>query len=1700
MDVVALRDSIVGSYGEYVRSFLNFADERLEEFVRSEVLEDGRLWPEPLVELSPKYAMGPTVADLVAEGKLHPMCRQIFVDHRSPERSTIQLYKHQYEAVLRGLEGSPFVVTSGTGSGKSLTYWIPIFDHILKNEPERATPRAILIYPTNALVNSQLATLQGFKERFGPGFPIRYARYTGQESFQKKEEIRQNPPHILLTNYVMLELMMSRPGEQHFTDRAFSELGFLVLDELHTHRGRRGADVAMLVRRLRERCGNPNLLCIGTSATMVTEGGAVSRREAVAEVASRLFGADVPPENVIEEEVRRAHTEPPGGQELRRSVFKLASQTSEGDGQLVAAWLEHRFGVHVEGTVLRKAKPFTVGDAARALAEETAVPVKTCEIALREGLRSAYGEGSEGERLGVRLHQFFSQGGDVHATLEPPAERSFTVEGQVYADREDDRLYFPLRFCRECGQEYYAVEYEPEAGRVRPSLPGPLEDDEEAGEAGLRTEGYLLVDEQGLWKGNVEDLPEGWLSRGRVKRDFKDHVPQKLHLDPEGIQRDSEEESGVRCWFLRKPFLFCPRCGVVYTKRAQSDFRKLASLSSEGRSTATTLLALATITDMRRRTLDQTLAKLLSFTDNRQDASLQAGHFNDFVQVALLRAALLKAMERHGPLDHTNVATKVEEELALDQKLFAREPGMFADHERRNREAFSEVIEYRLYEDLRRGWRIVQPNLEQCGLLRIDYRGLSEVCHEEAAWRGYPVLEDAAPEKREQVLRAMLNHMRRNLAINALPLDPHRQGELLRKARGALTDLWAFDEQERLERSGYYLSPEHRAAEHGGLSLSARSALGRYLRDRKTWNIAEDVPPERYLEMMEGLIAALRGGGLLVGTEERGVERLQLRADCLLWCRGTGAAPEPDPVRSRWLPGGGAVEHQRRTNPFFYDFYTRVAHELKGIQGHEHTAQVEYEDRLKREKEFESGKAAFLACTPTMELGIDIGDLGVVHMRNAPPTPANYAQRSGRAGRSGQGALVLTYCATGSGHDQYYFRRREQLAAGAVAAPKLDLTNEELLRSHLHAMWLAKTGADLGQSVLEILEVREEDCPLQDELRERLSLSRARMDELCEEAEHALSAFNGALVETPWFSREWIETVLRGALHDFDRAFDRWRELYAVAQAQRETAHDRLRVPSRDRREREEAERLRNEAERQINALCGGDRIREDSEFYPYRYLASEGFLPGYNFPRLPVRAYLPRGQGRYLARPRFLAITEYAPANRLYHDGVKFQVRRSFLPPGIDKPDFPRGKACNQCGALYLGTEVALDVCEQCGQLLTGGHVEFLPVLLEMPTMGTVRRERITCDEEERLRRGYRCTTHVPGSAGGGASEQWIADASEGEAGDALLELRYLPATTLTSINHGWRGGKNAGFTLDLDRGRWVEQSAEQVETGAEGRLVHSVRLLVQETRNALLLIPCDPELAQQGALASVQHALERGIEAVYQIEHQELQGERLGQGDNRRILLWEAAEGGVGVLKSLVEEPGALARVAREALEICHFDPATGEDRALEDDCARACYECLLSYTNQPDHLRLDRHLALPWLRRLAGCTVYERTEGRSYEEHYRWLAGRTDARSELERDFLQHLYRTGRNLPDYAQRALVDYNARPDFFYEKARACVFCDGAVHDQTHQRAEDDRVRADLSARGYRVITIRYDADLEGQIGQHTDVFGAPSTSGERTE
>ena len=215
----------------------------------------------------PAFKPGGTIDNLVSESILHEECARIFrlgKTNAGPAAKQFPLYAHQAEAIRRAKAGKSYVLTSGTGSGKSLTYIVPIVAHALRRGSGNGI-QAIIVYPANAPENSQNEELAKFLVAgYSDGeSPVSFARYTGQEKGPEREEIRTNPPDILLTNHMMRKLLLTR-GEDRDLLRAARGLRFLILDEIHTYRGRQGADVALLTRRCRLAVGTDDMIRVGT--------------------------------------------------------------------------------------------------------------------------------------------------------------------------------------------------------------------------------------------------------------------------------------------------------------------------------------------------------------------------------------------------------------------------------------------------------------------------------------------------------------------------------------------------------------------------------------------------------------------------------------------------------------------------------------------------------------------------------------------------------------------------------------------------------------------------------------------------------------------------------------------------------------------------------------------------------------------------------------------------------------------------------------------------------------------------------------------------------------------------------------------------------------------------------------------------------------------------------------------------------------------------------------------------------------------------------------------------------------------------------------------------------------------------------------------------------------------------------------------
>ena len=1657
MKAFAFDQHLIANYERFSRSFTAIRSEDLQTEIDNQY-NAGRFWPEALLSLNPRYRSDKNIDELVATGDLDEGTGQVFRFGDAP----MTFYRHQAESIAKARTGKSFVVTTGTGSGKSMCFFVPVVDAIIRalraGKPRKT--QAIIVYPMNALANSQLKEIDKFISQ--SGLPDKFKpvvkRYTGQESQEERQRIATNPPDILLTNYMMAELLLTRQDklDTQVIENA-NGLEFIILDELHTYRGRQGADVAVLIRRLRDRCAsNTEPVCIGTSATMASEEFGESRSAVVAKVASRLFGVDIGPDAVIDESLQRATDDHINLTEIRPKLAEVMSNDLPSDlndetlrSHPLAVWVELTIGLE-DGLELKRKKPVPFQEAIERLAADSGIAADRCRHILQDFLTKVSlpeqerGGTHDGAFLAFKLHRFISGAGEVFTTLTK-RPRTVLFEGQLEDPNAPGRRLYPTRFCRNCGHEYHVVTRVDEDGQIR-FLPRNVDDTPIEQDDGVEIAGYLCPvpenDPDFIFNGDLDTYPESWCEERngveRLRSYRRPRAPISYFVTPNG----HHSLEGQEFFFIPGKFAFC-LCCQDEPNQGMRERSKLAGLSGEGRSSATTLLVSSALEwlNMPDSGVPDTKRKLLGFTDNRQDAALQSGHFNDFLFVSLLRGAILRAILDDGKngLSEDEFGLRVVKALGFTSSNKASlihwmlDPSAGAVIREDAQRALAKVLAHRVWTDLRRGWRYTNPSLSVLNLVDVDFVGLDEIAADrERMMTVLPELGDVTTEQRRDLLKKLLGAMLEGLAVNTESLDLTVLDGVAQKSRSLLRSPWAIDTKERpRSRSSLLLRAPGKnivglREEQTLLRAGHNSRIARLINKKSV--IGTKLGKDDYLEFLERLLEALSDEGLIVPVE--------VDTNVLGW--------RLSPSAVKLIPGPALFDEQKWGNTYFHNLYLSIANDLLsgssaywGLEGREHTAQVSQKQREWREWRFRfeeddqnnlqsseyraeikaTGESEqflpVLFCSPTMELGVDISALNAVYLRNIPPTPANYAQRAGRAGRSGQAAVVIAYCASGSPHDQYFFERRNDMVAGVVRPPALDITNEELVRSHLHAVWLAETKLALSPDIPDILDLQADNFPLKQEFLSVISkaalasMARVPMKRVLD----AILASNDGSVPA-WMNNvdDFVRDVAMSAPKAFDKAFDRWRELYNSARSQLSEANARSEITGLSGADRRKIKAAQIQASDQITILEQG-KAANGSDFYSYRYLATEGFLPGYNFPRLPLYAFIPGEDktGSFLSRARFLAISEFGPRSLIYHEGRAYRVMKAKLPPVSplgDGSDLPTKDIyiCPSCGACHEGE---IERCHGCDTHMA----DEIPIkrTLRIDNVEAMPTERISANDEERVRQGFEIQTVFSWPQRDGQIQVTNAEFCCGD--KSLLTLQYANSAEISRLNKGLKRRRDEtvfGFNIDPRSGYWAKSDDEDSETDTPPDVVKPVRIvpIVRDHKNALLIRIKQPESFAPETITTLQHALLRGIEVIYQLEEGEILCEPLPARDNRRaILTYEATEGGAGVLTRLIDDHRAIGFIARTALELMHYnnvdeaidaaDPTLLTDKENEA-CVRGCYRCLLSYFNQPDHEQIDRGSAevVQLLVDLArGETVLE-TKANSDPTSSPWLKAFADA----------------------------------------------------------------------------------------------------------
>ncbi|NLF03372.1 MAG: DUF1998 domain-containing protein, partial [Anaerolineales bacterium] len=759
---------------------------------------------------------------------------------------------------------------------------------------------------------------------------------------------------------------------------------------------------------------------------------------------------------------------------------------------------------------------------------------------------------------------------------------------------------------------------------------------------------------------------------------------------------------------------------------------------------------------------------------------------------------------------------------------------------------------------------------------------------------------------------------------------------------------------------------------------------------------------------------------------------------------------------------------------YFRQIYTVPLEEAAQVRAEEHSGQVGGQERREIELRFRDAEDPLnvLICTPTMELGIDIGHLNAVTLRNVPPSPSHYAQRVGRAGRSGQPSLISVFAGVGSArgpHDQYFYRFPERMIAGAIAAPRFRLDNQALIRAHVHSLVLETMGLrgveKLPGRPLDLLDLSREGYPLYAdwEAAYRGGVSRC-LSEIVVAVEEA---FAGEIAEFGWFDRAFVEGTVQGFVGDLDRALDRWRAEYRRLDEEREALNRLLGQEKVD----PAMNRRRVVVEAKLQAMREGE-----GDWYLYRYLGGEGFLPGYAFPPQAVALSFD-DQEDELARDPAIALTEYAPGNFVYYRGQRYEVTHARPRTREMQPDVEPVLVCPACGRAYHGAHETNRATCVCGQDLSGVHPR---PCLALSDMFAKQRARITADEEERLRLGYVTTEHYMAGGRPAIYRVWAG-------GRLAFRMTVEHGGRVLLLNRGQREreGEPRGFTLCRKCHRWLVAGREEKHVGTptdRGECPRGARAedlldglwLVQTLQSDLVLldVPLPAGAESEVFYTTLMHTWLRTLFVTFNLDESELAGFLTGGPDDKtpwRVVLYETSVGGSGVLASLAE-PGRLEMAVARARELLH-------ERDPQGGCERACYECLLSFYNQRDHQLLDRTAVLPLLQAVEGLSVElvePPLQGPSFEE--------LDAgcQSNGERQVLAAIRDRGLPLPDASQKAVYDGDepiAVADFFYEP-HIVVFVDGSPHFRDYVANADERKRRRLRALGYRIVVVRSD-DME---------------------
>ena len=1321
-NIIKASKNISNKYKRYLSTIFNIDDKEYNSIFR-ERLNKLEFAKGPYLDVTNSFSKGRSIKELINDGIVSEDFKYISKVYNLPA-----LHKHQEESLLKAIQGNNLIVSTGTGSGKTESFMLPIINSLINEKKEKGfiSPgvRALLVFPMNALANDQLDRL---RKMFKDYPDITFGSYTGQTKHTEKvaydnyinlngkrndgfntplknerisrESMKENPPHILITNYAMLEYLLLRPEDSVFFDgEQAKNWKYIVLDEAHTYTGSTGIEVSMLLRRVQAKLESKKIQFILTSATLGDEHSNAD----VIQFANNLCGVEFKEDCIIRASRVKLDYNEEDMQDVGKEFYnQLGTLTSE--RMLEVLKKDYKYDVEnkdikeclydilIQDKTYWKIKKFmnkgtkSVSDICNYMnfsEEDLSNFVTVASIAEKNGIKL----------FDARYHMFLKATEGVFITLAPHKDLFLQRDTIKFVDNEQYKV-FEVATCIHCHKLYIIGKINGDSPKNRYLVQRSNTDPNEVNKA------YLIADSIDLE--NDEDI--------LLDKDKLEHSSYKLCPHCGFITRDVESYS---CGHSSHDFV---NVIEVTSKDEEEKIRKCISCGGKhpisvlrgfftGQEASTSVIGTALFEELEPHTkvllgvneneddydpfaeeigikeklIPVEAKQFIAFSDNRQAAAFYASYL-DISYSEMLYRRILQEVINNTKRDVTDIATIVDElEVALTNynievpdidkdkktskynklawKIIIKE--LVESNYRNSLTGFGimgvsidENISFKVpekftMEEVKNIITIIMLNMISDGSIAGYKASLTSADFDELIYKPFAtaytinseyddcksiVPKDGHINRRYEYLLKIINKKYKNESINLY--NCHTPEELakyyLMKLIGAriINDKVSYNLTIPDKKKGYYVNLN-------SLNINKNRKFYKCNKCNKIYQVN-----------VEGVCPTYRCDGELEEVEPKEIFK----------------------------------------DNHYYNLYHTL--EPRSLRVVEHTAQLDKEKAYEYQNKFKGCEIDVLSCSTTFEMGVDVGELETVFMRNMPPSTSNYAQRAGRAGRSSDAAaFAMTFC-NKSNHDFSYFNDPISMINGKISPPQFNIENEKISIRHLYSSAFAfffKKYPTYFAKAKDMMEMNK-DTGLSgyDVLKKYLYSYPAELKDY-------LLAFMPSKLITKFGVNKfkWV-----------DYLFDEIKDNYPNLKKIREIYINEL-------------DTLEGERKKLLDAGEGNKADRIKYRINNYReediisFLSRSNIFPRYGFPVDSVELTTNDAEIKnlQLSRDLSVAISEYAPGCQIIANKRLITSRYVKLHPGKDLKQY-KYIECPNCKTMNVGLQLE-NKCKQCGNVLKESQI----------------------------------------------------------------------------------------------------------------------------------------------------------------------------------------------------------------------------------------------------------------------------------------------------------------------------------------------------------------------------------------------------------